>query len=126
PLVPPPGELPRPDPGEQGQVLGGSPQPTSEQVELLRDALRAAGRPLVVAGEMRDGERLAACLPAVPILAEPSSQLRLTEIPGVVAEYESLLRDGSWAQSHHPDLVVRLGAAPTSRTLNGWLAAGSP
>jgi 2-succinyl-5-enolpyruvyl-6-hydroxy-3-cyclohexene-1-carboxylate synthase len=126
PLTPAPGEPPAAEPGEHGGVLAGSLQPTTRQAELLAAALDAARRPLVVAGEMRDGARLATALPAVPILAEPSSQLRQVGIPGVVAEYEALLRDPSWADLHGPDLVIRLGAAPTSKTLNNWLGRHRP
>jgi 2-succinyl-5-enolpyruvyl-6-hydroxy-3-cyclohexene-1-carboxylate synthase len=76
----------------------------------------------MVSGEMRDGGRLARVMPRIPILAEPSSQLRLAELPGVVPEYEALLHDAAWAARRRPDLVVRLGATPTSKALNAWLA----
>src|SRR5258707_11660146 len=75
---------------------------------------------------MRDGERLAPALMrlGLPVLAEPGSQLRRAETGGAVEAYEALLRAG-WSLQHGPDLVIRIGATPTSRALNAWLAAAS-
>jgi 2-succinyl-5-enolpyruvyl-6-hydroxy-3-cyclohexene-1-carboxylate synthase len=58
------------------------------------------------------------------VLAEPTSQLRRAETGAAVECYEALLRAG-WSLQHGPDLVVRLGATPTSRVLNRWLAAAA-
>ena len=126
PLVPPPGQVPSPI-GEAPQVISrGVLMPTSNQVATLAGALQAAQRPLVVAGEMRDGGRLARGLSrlGVPVLAEPSSQLRRAETGAAVESYEALLRAG-WSLQHGPDLVIRIGGSPTSRVLNAWLAAAS-
>ncbi len=126
PLVPPPGQVPAPI-GEAPQAISrGLLLPTSDQVAAVARALQAAQRPLVVAGEMRDGLRLARGLNrlGVPVLAEPSSQLRRAEAGAAVESYEALLRAG-WSLQHGPDLVIRLGGSPTSRVLNAWLAAAS-
>src|SRR5438094_892864 len=82
--------------------------------------------PLIVAGELREGERLAPALKrlGLPVLAEPTSQLRRAETGAAVECYEALLRAG-WSLQHGPDLVLRLGATPTSRVLNRWLAAAA-
>src|ERR1700736_3845297 len=72
PLVPPPGQVPAPQ-GEAGQaVTTGRMMPTPAQLATLASALQRARRPLVVAGEMRDGDRLAHVLPprGLPGLAE--------------------------------------------------------
>jgi 2-succinyl-5-enolpyruvyl-6-hydroxy-3-cyclohexene-1-carboxylate synthase len=75
---------------------------------------------------MRDGDRLSAALNrlGVPVLAEPTSQLRRSETGATVESYEALLRAG-WSLQHGPDLVIRLGATPTSRVMNKWLAAAA-
>jgi 2-succinyl-5-enolpyruvyl-6-hydroxy-3-cyclohexene-1-carboxylate synthase len=75
---------------------------------------------------MRDGDRLSAALNrlGVPVLAEPTSQLRRAETGATVESYEALLRAG-WSLQHGPDLVIRLGATPTSRVMNKWLAAAA-
>jgi 2-succinyl-5-enolpyruvyl-6-hydroxy-3-cyclohexene-1-carboxylate synthase len=127
PLVPPPGQVPAPQ-GEAGQtVTTGRMMPTPAQLATLASALQRARRPLVVAGEMRDGDRLAPALTrlGLPVLAEPGSQLRRAETGGAVESYEALLRAG-WSLEHGPDLVIRVGATPTSRALNAWLAAAAP
>lgn len=126
PLVPPPGQLP-PALGAPGQtVTSGRIQPTPSQVTALASALQRAARPLIVAGEMRDGDRLAPALHrlGLPVLAEPSSQLRRTETGAAIESYEALLRAG-WSLQHGPDLVIRLGGTPTSKVLSAWLAAAS-
>jgi len=126
PLVPAPGEVPTPI-GEAPQAISrGVLLPSAEQVASVARALQAATRPLVIAGEMRDGTRLARGLNrlGLPVLAEPSSQLRRAETGAAVESYEALLRAG-WSLQHGPDLVVRLGGSPTSRVLNAWLAAAS-
>ncbi len=126
PLVPPAGQVPTAR-GEPGQTAtSGRSLPNHAQVATLATALQRAQRPLVVAGEMRDGERLAAALLrlGLPVLAEPSSQLRRAETGSAVDAYEALLRAG-WSLLHGPDLVIRFGSTPTSRALNSWLAAAS-
>jgi 2-succinyl-5-enolpyruvyl-6-hydroxy-3-cyclohexene-1-carboxylate synthase len=127
PLVPPPGQVPSAQ-GEAGQTItSGRVLPTPAQLATLASALQRARRPLVVAGEMRDGDRLAHALTrlGLPVLAEPGSQLRRAETGAAVESYEALLRAG-WSLEHGPDLVIRMGATPTSRALNAWLAAASP
>src|SRR3989475_9048623 len=126
-LVPPPGQVPSAH-GDAGQtVTSGRILPTPAQLATRASALQRARRPLVVAGEMRDGERLGPALTrlGLPVLAEPGSQLRPTENSGAVEAYEALLRAG-WALEHRPDLVIPVGATPTSRAINSWLAAASP
>ena len=124
PLVPEPGIPGRPLGETVAGRRGSRYFDMAPEQEVLR-ALEGARRPVVVAGEMRDGGRLAAFVAnlveaGIPVLAEPTSQLRLA---GTVATYDALLRSGPWADAHRPDVVVRLGAALTSRALNAWLAA---
>src|SRR5438132_1354135 len=93
---------------------------------VIEAALQRAQRPLIVAGEIREGEKLAPALHrlGLPLLAEPTSQLRRAEAGAAVESYEALLRAG-WSLQHGPDLVIRIGATPTSRVLNRWLAAAA-
>jgi len=126
PLVPPPGQIPTAEPAPSQAVTTGRLLPNQAQVASLASALQRSQRPLVVAGEMRDGERLAPALNrlGLPVLAEPISQLRRAETGAAVESYEALLRAG-WSLQHGPDLVLRLGSTPTSRVLNRWLAAAA-
>ena len=126
PLVPTPGDVPVAL-GTAGQAISaGRTLPTPGQVTTLAAALQRAQRPLIIAGEMRDGDRLAPALSrlGLPVLAEPSSQLRRAETGAAVESYEALLRAG-WSLQHGPDLVVSLGGTPTSKVLGAWLAAAS-
>ena len=126
PLVPPPGKIPVAEAAPSQAVTNPRLVPSQAQVASLASALQRAQRPLVVAGAMRDGERLAPALSrlGVPILAEPTSQLRRAEAGPAIESYEALLRAG-WSLQHGPDLVIRLGGTPTSRVLNRWLAAAA-
>src|ERR1700694_1352072 len=126
PLAPTPGQGPSAEGGAGQTVTSGRVLPTQAQLANLASALQGARRPLVVAGDMRDGERLAPALMrlGLPVLAEPGSQLRRAETGGAVEAYEALLRAG-WSLQHGPDLVIRIGGTPTSRALNAWLAAAS-
>jgi 2-succinyl-5-enolpyruvyl-6-hydroxy-3-cyclohexene-1-carboxylate synthase len=60
-----------------------------------------------------------------PLLAEPTSGVRCGEHDRshVVAHYDVLLRDPSFARAHAPQLVLRVGDTPTSKPLRAWLAA---
>jgi 2-succinyl-5-enolpyruvyl-6-hydroxy-3-cyclohexene-1-carboxylate synthase len=60
-----------------------------------------------------------------PILAEPTSQLRLGphDRSYVVTTYDTLLRDEHFARAVVPELVLRFGDLPTSKPLRQWLAA---
>ncbi|HYL08211.1 MAG TPA: 2-succinyl-5-enolpyruvyl-6-hydroxy-3-cyclohexene-1-carboxylic-acid synthase, partial [Candidatus Udaeobacter sp.] len=126
PLVPQPGQTPVAEPAPQESMTAGRLLPSQAQVAPLASALQRAQRPLVVAGELRDGEKLAPALKrlGLPILAEPTSQLRRVESGAPIESYEALLRAG-WSLQHGPDLVIRLGGTPTSRVLNRWLAAAA-
>jgi 2-succinyl-5-enolpyruvyl-6-hydroxy-3-cyclohexene-1-carboxylate synthase len=60
-----------------------------------------------------------------PILAEPTSQMRLGrhDRSYVVSTYDTLLRDEHFAKGVVPELVLRFGELPTSKPLREWLAA---
>jgi 2-succinyl-5-enolpyruvyl-6-hydroxy-3-cyclohexene-1-carboxylate synthase len=60
-----------------------------------------------------------------PILAEPTSQMRLGphDRSYLVTTYDTLLRDEHWALGVVPELVLRFGELPTSKPLRAWLAA---
>ncbi|HUZ88465.1 MAG TPA: 2-succinyl-5-enolpyruvyl-6-hydroxy-3-cyclohexene-1-carboxylic-acid synthase [Candidatus Acidoferrales bacterium] len=130
PLTPEVGEVVSPDPTALPPLLveRGSTAPSERAVQVLAEALSRSHRPLLVAGEMRDGARLAdpagalARSARLPILAEPTSNLRRSGTSGLVEAYDPLLREPEWAAAHQPDLVVRLGGPPTSKPLSELIA----
>lgn len=99
----------------------------AEGIAAIAADLAEAERGLIVAGRCHDP----ALAPAVaelaaatgfPVLAEPTSQLRLGPhcSEGLVWAYDAVLRDPPAALE--PDLVVRFGDLPTSKALRTWLA----
>ncbi|HJZ36850.1 MAG TPA: 2-succinyl-5-enolpyruvyl-6-hydroxy-3-cyclohexene-1-carboxylic-acid synthase [Solirubrobacterales bacterium] len=60
-----------------------------------------------------------------PILAEPTSQMRVGphDRSYVISTYDTLLRDEHFAKGVVPELVLRFGELPTSKPLREWLAA---
>ena len=89
--------------------------------ELLGEITAARG--LILAGGRSgvDAASVAAlhALTGWPILADPISGTR--HLDGVVTTSESMLRSATFADSHLPDIVVRLGRPSTSKTLAQWV-----
>lgn len=105
--------------------------PSPEQLRRVAALLEGARRPLVYCGPL-DAEDVA-LVPALralaerlgaPVLAEPISNLRRPELGAhLVDVYEALLRAPEFAAAADPDVVLRLGGPPTSRTVATWLDA---
>jgi 2-succinyl-5-enolpyruvyl-6-hydroxy-3-cyclohexene-1-carboxylate synthase len=102
-----------------------SPRP--ELVEEICERIAAEPRGLIVAGRQPDAalaEPLArlASVARYPILAEPTSQLRLGphDRSRVISTYDLLAREAPDAL--RPRLVLRVGDLPTSKALRQWLA----
>ena len=89
----------------------------------LAEAVRANPRGMLVAGWGADLDPAAADAFAAasgwPVLADPLSGARRG--PAAISTYDGLLRAPGFAAAHRPGLVVRVGGAPTSKALTGWL-----
>ena len=94
-------------------------------VDRVADLLGSADRPLIVAGPSPDPDavgrslrRLAAAARA-PLLADPLSGARYRRDPGapVVSRYDLALRSPRVRETLRPDVLIRVGAAPTSAAL---------
>ncbi len=101
--------------------------PEPPVLEELCEQIAAEPRGLIVAGRQPDtalGEPLARLASATryPILAEPTSQLRLGshDRSRVISAYDLLAREAPDALE--PRLIVRVGELPTSKGLRQWLA----
>jgi 2-succinyl-5-enolpyruvyl-6-hydroxy-3-cyclohexene-1-carboxylate synthase len=109
-------------------VASDSPLADDALVDELAERISASPRGLVVAGRQLD-ERLARPVAALarragyPILAEPTSQLRLGDHDreSVVWPYDAIAR--LRPPSLEPELVLRFGDLPTSKALRQWLAS---
>lgn len=104
--------------------------PGAGDVEELAAMLADARRPLIVCGPHAD-PAIVAPLTALarrldaPILADVLSQLRFgVESHSLVVDaYDAFLRDRSATAALAPDMILRVGALPTSKTLQLWLQA---
>ena len=125
PIVDVPG---RPDGRPWTSVTRAVRVPDDATVARLAELTRTRPRGVVVAGWGSGAtadvvERFAAAA-GWPVLADPISGLR--QGPHAISTYEALLRSPGFAAGHRPDLVVRLGAAPTGKALTTWLDADVP
>jgi 2-succinyl-5-enolpyruvyl-6-hydroxy-3-cyclohexene-1-carboxylate synthase len=93
---------------------------TSEVARLLAGCARG----LIVCGALPAGSSIGAQLRALaretgyPICAEAASQLRFAGEPSadvvLCDAFEHILQDPGFAAAHQPELILQLGAAPTS------------
>jgi 2-succinyl-5-enolpyruvyl-6-hydroxy-3-cyclohexene-1-carboxylate synthase len=96
-------------------------------LDQLAEAIASTPRGLILAGRQRDPrlrDPLAGLAAATgyPILAEPTSQLRLGphERGLVVSAYDALIQHERF-RSRPPQIAVRFGDMPTSKPLRQWL-----
>ncbi|MDQ6726128.1 MAG: 2-succinyl-5-enolpyruvyl-6-hydroxy-3-cyclohexene-1-carboxylic-acid synthase [Actinomycetota bacterium] len=104
------------------------PRPHPDDIEQL--ALLVAGTPrgVVVAGwgagvDPVSVERFSATA-GWPVLADPISGVR--QGPNAVSTYDAMLRSAPVARSLRPDVVLRLGAPLTGKTVTSWLDPSVP
>jgi 2-succinyl-5-enolpyruvyl-6-hydroxy-3-cyclohexene-1-carboxylate synthase len=120
PAAPAPG---RPDGAPWTAAPAGVRAAAPGDVAALAEAVRAGPRGLLVAGWGADLDPDAvdafAAASGWPVLADPLSGSRRG--PAAVSAYDGLLRAPRFAAAHRPDLVVRVGGAPTSKALTAWL-----
>ena len=95
----------------------------------LYSALAEAKHPIFVVGEQHQPDlaltiaHLSAAL-GIPVFADALSQMRreeLAENAPIVSSYDLILRNGLVTDRLVPDLIVRIGATPTSKPLRSWL-----
>jgi 2-succinyl-5-enolpyruvyl-6-hydroxy-3-cyclohexene-1-carboxylate synthase len=88
--------------------------PAPDQMPAFLREVSTGHRVVVVAGRLRlppDGVIEACAERGWPLLAEPQSGLR----SGSLSAGALLAADSGFREQYHPDLVIQLGAAPTSR-----------
>ncbi|HEX2096745.1 MAG TPA: 2-succinyl-5-enolpyruvyl-6-hydroxy-3-cyclohexene-1-carboxylic-acid synthase, partial [Solirubrobacterales bacterium] len=92
------------------------------QIERAKSGVIVAGRQLDP--DLREPLARLARASGMPILAEPTSQLRCGphDRSHVVTAYDLLLREERFREESRPDLVIRFGEMPTSKPLRSWLA----
>jgi 2-succinyl-5-enolpyruvyl-6-hydroxy-3-cyclohexene-1-carboxylate synthase len=105
-------------------------EPTAFVLDEVAGHIGDAIAGVIIAGrqtdpELREPLAHLAKASGFPILAEPTSQMRLGphDRSYVVSTYDALLRDEHFAKGVVPELVLRFGEMPTSKPLREWLAA---
>ncbi len=114
-------------------VVAGRASLASGDLADLAARLATVERGLIVAGPQDDPtfpaavSRLAAAT-GFPILADPLSGVRCGphDRSLVLTHADHLVRPGPWRDAHPLDLVIRFGAAPTSKPLTTMLAEVAP
>jgi 2-succinyl-5-enolpyruvyl-6-hydroxy-3-cyclohexene-1-carboxylate synthase len=101
-----------------------------DAVAAVAGLIAAHPRGLVLAGAVNPGSIDVEDVLAVaaragwPILAEPTSQLRLATPEtqtAVISTASYLVQDGHFESAHRPDAILLLGSAPPQRSLQNWL-----
>lgn len=118
----------RPDGVPWVRVADGVPSPSRNTARRLAARLRDARRPLLVCGPQPDSavaaplSDLARALGA-PLLADPLSQVRwgTHDRAAVIDRYDAALRHAPTAAALAPDVILRVGAPPTSKPLQQFL-----
>ena len=120
PLLGSVGEMPQDRPSGWSTVemaRSVSPHMVNDLVTLL-----SGRRGIVVAGKGATPEVLRFAQRAGwPVFADPRSGVRVCE-PNVVIAFDSILRSTQFADSHVPDVVLRVGEPPASKVTAQWLS----
>lgn len=88
-----------------------------ERRRSLLDQMKV-NRPLLVVGRGAPDDLVGTAIErGWPVLAESRSR----RSPDVITHFDSMLRVSGFADTHVPELVVRVGEAPASKTLAQWL-----
>jgi 2-succinyl-5-enolpyruvyl-6-hydroxy-3-cyclohexene-1-carboxylate synthase len=117
-------------PSPHHRLVTGERRLSAVDLAELADRIAGARRPLIVCGPLDEPglpaavARLAAALDA-PILADPLSQLRAGphDRSRILSRGDLVTRPGAWSRAHMPDLVIRLGAPPTSKPISRLIEA---
>ena len=115
-------------------VMAGSPALDAASVASLAERIARAERGLIVCGPAplaqagaRDAILALARRTGFPLLAESTSQIRFGgDRAGVIecAPFDAVLRSPSFRAAHAPDLILQIGAPPTSSSYAELCAAG--
>lgn len=126
PLTPADGLVPAPrSQASVDRAPEGSPVVSAEESDRFVELVSGRRGVLVVGGWPTNGisdvGRLWTDTMGWPVLAEPQSGAR---VPGwALSAGQSLLRDEPWLEAHRPEVVVQLGATPTSRATQALVAS---
>lgn len=109
------------EPMGRADALGSELQRATEHIERASRGLIVCG-PLDEPGFPKTVSRLAS-VSGFPVVADVLSGVRSGghDRAHVIAHHDLLLRSARFREQYTPDLVIRFGARPTSRTFDEWL-----
>jgi 2-succinyl-5-enolpyruvyl-6-hydroxy-3-cyclohexene-1-carboxylate synthase len=109
--------------------------PGAETIDAVAELVRRHPRGVIACGPLDADTELAAAVARLgraagwPILADPTSQLRrgahVADAP-VIATSDLFLREEAFAARRKPDVILRIGATPTSKALRSWTLRHAP
>ena len=116
--------LPAPT-GEQLE-LSGRPDAelTEEEADRLAELVSGARGAVVIGGwpgDLTGAARFWSQQLGWPVIAEPTSTARVPD--SALTAGPALIGDDAWIARHTPDVVIQLGAAPTSRSTQAFVAS---
>lgn len=119
--------------GRRPRVWPAPVAPSAEAVAHLCALVERHPRGVIACGPI-DDPTIAASVARLaraakwPVLAEPTSQTRRGGhvAPGFLSHGDLLLGCDEFAAAHAPEVVVRIGALPTSKAFGRWLARHAP
>ncbi len=117
------------------RVCRGAQNPRPEDLERLVELAHSSERGVIACGPMDAESELCAALAALaselgwPIFADPTSQLRSgahNQGAPVLGNSDLFLRDARVARLLEPEVVLRFGGTPTSKSQQLWLEEHVP
>jgi 2-succinyl-5-enolpyruvyl-6-hydroxy-3-cyclohexene-1-carboxylate synthase len=119
-------EMVLPDPTGEPVELPGRPDAslTTDEADRLAAMVSGARGAVVIGGTPGDLSTLGGLWMRVlgwPVLAEPTSNARLPDES--LSAGQALLGNHAWLESHRPEVVLQLGAAPTTRATQAFVTS---
>lgn len=125
PLVAEPNDLPLQSADSDGVIANKVNQISARQLKKILDYI-AGKNGVIIAGTDSYDPQIVLSLGAAlgwPVFTDPRSGARLPESKVVIAAMDSILRNQQFAESHKPEVILRLGAPLVSKVVNAWLAS---
>jgi len=125
PLVGEPNDLPMQSADSDEVIANKVNQISARQLKKILDYV-AGKNGVIIAGTDSYDPQIVLSLGAAlgwPVFADPRSGARLPESKVVIAAMDSILRNQQFAETHKPEVILRLGAPLVSKVVNAWLAS---
>lgn len=125
PLVGEPNDLPMQSADSDEVIANKVNQISARQLKKILDYVAGKNGVIIAGTDSYDPQTVLSLGAALgwPVFADPRSGARLPESKVVIAAMDSILRNQQFAESHKPEVILRLGAPLVSKVVNAWLAS---